>query len=341
MSGAKRETPTKLSNLEFLRFIAAAMVVVYHTLGGLFLKGYDLGFMSFFYPLGAAGVDIFFVISGFVIYLGVFRQRKSPWLFLKSRLRRIVPAYWIATIAMVAFTVALGTLSSLTGFTSTLEPITVPWFFESLFFVSGLFGNTFPVLGQGWSLEYEMFFYLLVTAGLMFRPRFVVFILPALVLLTLVSASLISTMVLEFLFGGLIALAYTKFRHVGTTVSVLTVVLSVSLFVVSQTLRGTGFRVEYLWIPASALLVFGSVMLPQTRNHLTLTLGSASYAVYLLHGFTYMLTNFAFSALAPQGGPTAVMVCVLVSVLFAELVGILFERHIDAPLRSALSQRGF
>lgn len=331
----------KLSNLELLRFVAAAMVVIFHTLGGLSLKGYDLGFMSVFSPLGAAGVDIFFVISGFVIYLGIFRDRKSPGVFLKSRFRRIVPAYWIATLAMVAFTFAMSVLSSVMNVDSTLEPVTFPWLIESLFFLSGVFGHQFPVLGQGWSLEFEMFFYLLVAAGLFFRRKSVVFFLPAVVLGVLVSTAMISAIVIEFLLGMLIALTVKKIEKMNVLYAVAALVVSVILFVLSQALAETADGARYLWIPASTLLVFAAVWLPQIRSRFVLTLGAASYAVYLFHGFTYSLVNFGFGALNPSGGSFAIFVCVLVSLLMAEAFGILFERYVDLPIRSALVRRGF
>ena len=69
-----------LNSLQILRFIAAACVINWHIT----------------WTFGSFGVDIFFVLSGFVIALVVYNKRE-PGLFLINRVSRIIPIYWLLT----------------------------------------------------------------------------------------------------------------------------------------------------------------------------------------------------------------------------------------------------
>lgn len=329
----------KLVNLEILRAVAAGLVVIYHTLGGLILKGIDIGPMAFFYPLGSAGVDIFFVISGFVIYLGISKQRKSPHLFLKARFRRIIPAYWIATLLTVIFTFAYGAVAGIFGMENSLRPVSALWFIESLFFASNFTGNGMPVVGQGWTLEYEMFFYLLVAAGLLFRMKLAVYLLPLTVLTSLVLFSDLSIMVVEFILGMGLALIFTKFR-IKTLLAWVFLALGILLFGLTALLGPEMNPSRITWMLGSLLVVVGAIYLPERNSTIAFKLGAASYAVYLLHALTYPLVNFGFGKLFPVMNLIEVIACVLVSLSIAQVIGLIFESKIDKPLRSWLVTKG-
>lgn len=330
----------KIINLELLRAVAASLVVIYHTLGGLILKGIDIGPMKFFYPLGSAGVDIFFVISGFVIYLSLARRHNKPVTFLKSRFRRIIPAYWIATFLTVAFTLLYGFFAANFGLENSLRPVSPLWLIESLFFASNVTGNGMPVVGQGWTLEYEMLFYLLVAIGLFFQKRLVVFIFPAVVLVSLAISNVLSVMVVEFILGMGIALLFNKIK-ISSFFAWSSLVLGIALFAMTS-FTGPEFNPSRIsWILGSFLVVLGCVFLPQIQWSFALKLGAASYAVYLLHALTYPLVNFGFGIAFKDLNFVMVFSCVAVSLLLAQVVGMIFESKIDKPLRSFLASKGF
>jgi hypothetical protein len=121
-----------LSSIQVLRGIAAVMVVLFHVCG---------------FQIGAAGVDIFFVISGFIMFhtnRNVFGLTGAAILFLKRRILRIAPLYWLCS----AFAFWPGVeLKSLVA-----SVLFVPVRSED--------GSIHTVLAPGWSLNFEMFFYI-------------------------------------------------------------------------------------------------------------------------------------------------------------------------------------
>src|SRR5262249_43868408 len=123
----------KLYGIQYLRALAALGVVAFHAAertGGAFV-------------IGAAGVDIFFVVSGFIMMVIAERRPVTPKRFIRERFERIAPAYWIATAVMV--------IGGLAGLFPNLT-LTVSHVLGSLFFVphrSPNGGEIWPVLVQG------------------------------------------------------------------------------------------------------------------------------------------------------------------------------------------------
>lgn len=150
-----------LAGLQYLRGIAAVMVVFHHARQ---FVGAGLGV-----EIGARGVEIFFVISGLVMMLSTrgatiatgrrIRDRiDSAVGFLKRRIARIVPLYWVAIVVCVA---SSGMCASLRDSTLFLDALFIPhWSVQHP-------GHVWPTLVPGWSLNYEMFFYLLFGACLL------------------------------------------------------------------------------------------------------------------------------------------------------------------------------
>ena len=127
-------------SIQYLRALAALAVLVFHAASK---AGVD-------FSIGQAGVDLFFLISGFlmVVITGDHTSAKS---FIIDRLIRIVPLYWIATLTLVVL--------SLIGFAPNLS-IQPAYVIQSLLFIpvrepGG--ENIWPVLVPGWSLVFEIF----------------------------------------------------------------------------------------------------------------------------------------------------------------------------------------
>jgi exopolysaccharide production protein ExoZ len=148
----------KLLHIQVLRFLACAAVVLFHSLGTAkrYVGPDDQTWMNVF-THGYFGVDLFFVISGFIIYSSAARFEGHPLVFLRRRLERIVPIYWLLTVALVGAGALLPNLFKNNG---VFDPVAV---LASLSYTSFLWGQ-WPVLYVGWSLEYELVFYLSVFA---------------------------------------------------------------------------------------------------------------------------------------------------------------------------------
>jgi peptidoglycan/LPS O-acetylase OafA/YrhL len=164
MSNTLSETKGTIQSLQILRFFAALVVVLDHCqFAGSTLA--DRAGVSFAFPRfhGRLGVDIFFVISGFImVYISSGRNvwATRPGAFIVDRISRIVPIYYIATALWVALFLAAAYLSNhhFDARWSLRDYILSALFIPYLDPVTGL---PQPVLPQGWTLDYEVFFYAL------------------------------------------------------------------------------------------------------------------------------------------------------------------------------------
>lgn len=277
----------KLRSIQVLRGIAAMAVVVYHA------TGYRFG-------VGAAGVDLFFVISGFI--MAHVSQGRSSGDFMLDRLWRIVPLYFAALVARLALFPAewsqCRTLASL-----TLWPSWPNW--------------CFPYVFQGWTLSYELFFYAML--ALCISRQWLMFaILPAIVLwrLTIPADPFVwlgNPMILEFLMG--MALARAPRRHGWITLTAGLVGLAIA-----PTEPTSMMRVIYWGIPA-ALIFHGTLCFERALKselaELPVQLGNASYSIYL----------FQFIFLIPLIGQPAVL-----AICTAGVGGYAVHRLVEKPL---------
>src|SRR5262245_49078774 len=159
-------------------------------------------------PVGSAGVDLFFVTSGFIMVY-VAGARETPAKFLVNRVARIVPLYWVATFAVVG----------LAAYKPWLFP-TARLDFESILASLAFIphhdaaGQLTPVLFLGWTLNCEMLFYVLFTVSMLVPARFRMAMLVAMITAAFgaglaaadsSAASFYGTPILfEFVFGCLI-----------------------------------------------------------------------------------------------------------------------------------------
>lgn len=297
---------TKLNNIQVLRAFAAVAVVLFHT-------GFAFPTMR---PFGSFGVDVFFVISGYIMarILDPASDSSSDF-FFRRRVIRIVPPYWVFTILL--FLIALR-IPQLMGSTraSFLD------LFKSLFFIpfSKSSGVTQPLLFIGWSLNYEMFFYLALAIGLLISKRRAVWFGGALVLATVLTclpfakqnviADFYSRdIVLEFLLG---ILAYYLCRSIPgpsarslRVVSLLVCVVS-GLFLIAlqawYSFPGAGlylYRVLLLGVPSFLLIASGSLLSQggwDADVAWLVLIGDASYILYLVHPYCEYSIDRIFGA---------------------------------------------
>ncbi|UWM80272.1 acyltransferase family protein [Rhizobium sp. SRDI969] len=283
-------------SLQYLRALAATAVVIFH-IGLIF--GWN------WRPM-AAGVDLFFLISGFIMWSVTANKQTRPGEFLARRLIKIVPLYWLFTaVFVVGVTLSPGPFNN-----HTSQPIQIVM---SLFFIPyyDQSGKIVPALDVGWTLNYEMFFYLIFSLSLLLRERYR---LPC-ITLTLVSLVLAgalpfknapfevatSPMLVEFAAGILIAAWHQSGRSLTRGADLLFIVaglIGIALSFIMQPLEGTAGRVLMWGLPA-ALILFGA--LSYEKNHRVWRiewlkmLGDASYATYLSHPITIAVCKYLLS----------------------------------------------
>lgn len=354
-----------LVSVQILRAVAATMVVWHHGRHEAALMG-DLG-PGTLLPWWA-GVDLFFVISGLVIV-----QASGPLAgaaggrgrFLAHRIARVVPLYWLTSLAFLALTLAAPRLLGEAGALAR-EPGYVAASF--LFWpASRPDGSVQPLYGLGWTLNYEMAFYALFALGLGLRLRGAVAWLWV-VLVGLVAAQAVRPLplplafwadpiVLEFAFGAGLGLARAEGLRLPPAPRLALAGLgSAGLFLAALYLRGGGevpgfIRPLLVGLPAVLLVAgasLGSAVSPAARAVLSwpvralVHLGDASYALYLVHPFALRVGREALVRLglaAPLHPWGTLMAMTVLAVAAALVIHRVVERPLTRRLRAALELR--
>jgi len=177
-------------SLQALRGIAAWMVVFHHISQSYYMGNSTHYFWQFFSQIGGFGVDIFFVLSGFVMALASQKYNGKGISFALNRFFRVMPVYWIYTLILLLSISLLPLGAFLTAWDSTT-------LLKSLLLIPNLnlngYGN-YPTLYVGWTLTYEMFFYLIFSISLAVK-----FSKPVLLCVTLLTIITILTRWTPFL----------------------------------------------------------------------------------------------------------------------------------------------
>lgn len=294
------------------------------------------------FAIGAAGVDVFFVISGFIMWVISDRRPVTPQRFLLDRLKRIAPSYWLVTGIMVAGAIA--------GLFPNLQ-LSAGHLLGSLFFIpvrSPSTGEIWPVLVQGWTLNFEMFFYVLF-AGALFLPRAWRLLFLTVVFGLFFAAGLIwdpqsaalatytRPIILEFLGGVFIAELWLRRKVAGTSLGLACVGAALCGFAAIY-LMGAEFD-EFICGPLAMALVFGMVSLETGgsigRVPVLTYLGDASYSIYLWHTLTISVAVKAAEILGLDGGLT-----LLGAIVGGTVTGVAAYELIEKPLRKIFSGEG-
>lgn len=262
-----------IASVHALRFFAALAVVVHHSLTAF---PPPLTRVS----LGAAGVDVFFVISGLVI--GLSDSTEGPLRFAIKRLIRVVPLYWLATLAYGLARYAMF------GEVPETERI-----LRSLFLIPDFSTTWAPVYYPGWTLGYELIFYALFGAALAWRPGHVK-TLTMLATLALAAAEIpvpgvpgavfATRPCIEFAAGLGLAMALPAGIGLGRLSGGLALLLAACLFAANA--HGDDAQRVLVWGVPAALLVAGVMAFEPAgfwRHRLLRLGGDASYALYLVH----------------------------------------------------------
>ena len=348
----------KIVHLQALRALSASVVVATHALEYP-IRRHILGPETYrlAWAIGWTGVASFFMISGLIMIRSAedgFGSAASARKFAVNRLLRVVPLYWLAVLPFAAATMLRH------------EAVTWDMIAKTLLFIPYLAPVEHamrPIVGQGWTLNYEMMFYALFTACLLFPRRIGLAILlsafPVAVLVRLSVWPLIpyrdpttalqfwtDPVTLFFVVGMLIGLAearagaWHRVRHpMAWTMLVFTI--TVAAFV----LGGGTFPMPIAWQACYALAGAISVILCTSASdhgfaklgRIAESAGDASYSTYLVHPLLLMVMAAGWDRLPVhlQSPPAFVLLALLV----CNAVGYGCYRTIERPLSRWLKQR--
>jgi exopolysaccharide production protein ExoZ len=343
-----------LRSIQILRALAATLVVVghsYHDAGYIALQTARPAIDLSYFDTGF-GVDIFFVISGFImIYTTAdsFGRPGAALTFLKRRFVRIAPLYWLMTtgVIVVAFVAPRYLNVPIESWHSIVA---------SYLFVPDIRGNgeARPILAAGWTLNYEMFFYAAFACCLMLPLRRGVLWLSGFFIAISVLGAVVAlpgvvlpfwtdSIVLEFMLGVLIGLAcLSSWRLSGGTALMLTATAIGLAIALGPIWEWNHILPRFLCagMPAALLVAaaaWGPSLSPTRFVTLLVALGDASYCLYLTHPFVLRPLRNIWMAL--DGGLLPLGLYVAVCVLIAAMGAIAIYRLIEKPLTSGLQRR--
>jgi exopolysaccharide production protein ExoZ len=351
---------TKLELLQIGRGLAAILVVMLHITGH---ADYYLHFTLFanIFTVGWTGVDFFFVLSGFIIYhihkddLG---RPKKLSLYVKKRLIRIYPIYWV--IASVALVLALMNKDHISNEALSGSMTDIPYLVKSYLLIHDT--NRPPFLGVAWSLCYEMFFYFVFGIAILFGKRtlavFSLVFLIAIFGIRFVPAAfapwlylLPSNFNIEFVFGmaaaWLSSMAFWDRTRRSTAVICLT--LGILLFLTAYVLAYFD-RLDLTKTSLNSRLAFGLgaflVVLAASRLRLKnknrfsdflMLLGDASYVLYLSHPVVLAVFFKIYSKTKLHNNLFSGVVLCIVSFAIAIGAAILIHLKIERKINNYLS----
>jgi exopolysaccharide production protein ExoZ len=343
IAGVASKSSATLQGIQLLRAVAAAAVMTFHVSFDITHNVLPRASVPDFGE-GAAGVDLFFVISGFVMVYSserFFGKRKASLTFLLRRIVRIVPLYWVMTSIMLVYVLARGFDASDASPTQTLAS----YFFIPYWRPSGVID---PLYGIGWTLNYEMFFYVVFAVALVARREIAVvsvgtFLIAFVSIVSLNGhfplqiAYLANPRILEFVFGMGIAMLYRAGVRLSPAVSFILVGLAIAEAIWWDDLpRWMGWGVPASQIVAAFALADPPVPIPLIFERL----GDASYALYLTHPAVISAARALSQKgyLAPAAAPWPYLVtCVAISVGASLLVHHLLEKPITVAFQRVLS----
>jgi exopolysaccharide production protein ExoZ len=340
-------TISQIDGLQILRAIAVLLVAWLHA--GQMLGDWRVKELPHF---AAFGIDIFFVISGFIMSSVLLRTRQAPgvratWRFLKRRLIRIFPIYWVFVL--------LGSARLLHEHGFFLRN-----YFASFLLLPGLYPRYPLVLGVSWTMVFEMFFYYVLAAILLFTvkpavPVSIVFFGTAVLLGQMIGVQrpvwiiFTSPILLEFIFGAIAALALQRFeqrRRLG--IAMLIVGVAASLYMRSHPQQGGAAGIDMMlssvgatrhmltWGLAATMIVSGVIFwspsIQSLPGRIAVILGNASYSAYLA---SPLVIEFTGRLLIKLGGHATVGKEVLFQtfiVLVVLLVGWLSYQFVEWPM---------
>lgn len=323
-----------LYQIQYLRAVAVLAVLYFHSIEVLLGHGFRVG--SILHDVGPVGVDLFFVISGFIMAYIVAKGDIDTIPFLLKRIIRIAPMYWFATLFVFLMAAWFPSLLKST----TADPIQL---LHSLLFIPNgqNSASSAPILVIGWTLNYEIFFYLLVAvaAGVLKDRRLisVIFMIIALSLFGLLISPnngymefYTDPILLEFGFGVIVHhIWYRKIKLMPRAISLTIIGLMVAIIVLTKQYYLSDAR-PFIWGLPAAFIVYAAMNLSFGAQTILKKIGDWSYEIYIWHVF--IITGLV--KLATQIPSILIPTTDIVFSLLALLIAVLGTYILFAKVRS-------
>lgn len=340
--------------------MAAILVLHAHTMDARFTvpaKPLQLRFF-FLENFGAIGVDLFFIISGFIITLvsAAYNGKYGALHFFTKRMLRVLPLYWL--LSLTFWLIGLAGVRWLTVYGSLKAS-----FFMLPFWQQGQIIS--PRINQGWTLYFELLFYTLVAlCMLLWRRRYLQLLLFVLGTLMLFDIYFSEThpmwlqlagnrIMLEFLLGVVVALIYRN-EVLSSAISrkglLLAGCIAWGLLIVkgygevsevTNTMSGSlSFYRALIWGLPSSLFVLWAASAdfrkPAIRMQWLVHCGDASFSIYLTHVFFLQIIDHLW--ICWKTCPLPGDIQVIISICFAVLAGMVVYRTVEKPLVAATNR---
>ncbi|WP_205508284.1 acyltransferase family protein [Longitalea arenae] len=336
-----------IESVQIMRGFAALLVVLLH----ISIKGAQYGNDALKgFTIGEAGVDLFFIISGYIMCVSTIGREMNFGQFMMHRVRRILPLYWLTTtIGLIIFLYRPEIINTSGGETSIWASYT-------------LIPNGKRYLNSnGWTLSYEFVFYILFGL-LIHRGTYKAMQLSSVLLVIMAAAGLLfaypghtfhfltSNLFLEFVYGmGIFYLFNKKIIRPNTAMGLVLCILGVLLLVAEMYFHVPGQQESRAWLwGIPMLMVFtgflnleGFIKGSRSRiKKLLLEAGNSSYSLYLFHPFTLSGTAMCLKRLGIAYNPYLfAFILFTVTVTAGYLVYIYIERPLVAVSKQFLAKK--
>lgn len=335
--------PERIYQIDILRFFAALFVLLFHYLFRGYING-DLSILRFdqighIFKYGYLGVDVFFIISGFVIAMSI--KTASVSTFISSRITRLYPAYWFCVILTFVFIKLWGSPVFEASFFQLSVNLTMLQSFFKVDMIDGVY----------WSLYIELKFYFLIVLQLIMLKKFKVSIetftyiwlfisvcyafMPAGRLTTLLNYLFIlnwsSYFIAGILFYNIYKYGYTSKRLISIVITLLlSIYFSNQRVIEASAFYGADFSIT---IVAAVIVCFYIIMLLISTRKLNrfnkqsfVKLGVLTYPLYLIH------ENIGFIIFNNLGTFTNKYLLVSATTITMLLAANLIHKKIEIPI---------
>lgn len=346
------------SNLQILRAFAASLIVLVHINELLLKDGMPFWLSASLF----AGVDVFFVISGFIIHKSVSSNKYTAVEFAFQRWLRVAPLYYFFTVAIFAIAYIYPSLlkSSTTDWVGFVKSITFFPYEKSP-------GRLYPLYYVGWSLNYEMFFYFLCCIKILFFRYVANYFVELTVFVFVIFGCLIPPNVIydycgvfgyffsrpimiSFVFGMLIArfeVRIISFLSGKNLVNMALILMSVVFILISQLYFPIGGQSAFLPDTASgyyfsipsAIITISFISLNFKNgffSNFLVKLGDASYSLYLSHYFVVAIIGLIVDKLFQGYYVLYSLIAFLIAIAVSRFVYINIERKLSILIRTRL-----
>ena len=317
----------KIESIQVLRFFAAFSVMMVH------LPVFEFGIW---------GVDIFFVISGFIM---MYVTENNEKFFLLKRIFRIVPLYWILTLGVFVLAIFIPeVLNNTTANTAHL--------IKSLFFIPFDKNGTghFPILFLGWTLNFEVIFYFLFSLSLVFFKENRMIACSIFIIIFLVFNKVFSEknfifetyandIFIEFIFGMVLFMIWKRYKNkISTNLTnhfICLTILLVSIFILNyyNFSRSISYGLPSLILAIYFLFFLNHLKFPK----ILVSPGDASYCIYLLHPY---VIQFFYKILEINEYDIIIeLVFTLIISIIVFIISLLIYKFIEFPINGSLRKK--